>query len=145
MNFRNTFVLFGLFLAMLWLFGLMVSIKRSTKEETFIMPAFHGDQDVLVIDSVQIARGGDKKEEYVFTRTENGWRMSLPPHKTQVRVEEFRVKNIIRQIADTQEAAEVDLSGSFASYGLDQPQTTVTIKGRQKDKKDAPEQTWQFF
>ena len=48
MNFRNTFALFGLFLAMLWLFGLMVSIKRSTKEETFIMPAFHGDQDALI-------------------------------------------------------------------------------------------------
>src|SRR5438034_1953756 len=143
MNFRNTFVLFGLFLGMLWLFGLMVSIKRTNKEETFVMPAFHGDQDVLIVDSLQLTRGGgDKKEEYVFTRGEGGWKMSVPPFKTQVRVEEFRVKNIVRQIADAQDAAEVDVSGSLSSYGLDQPTTTVTIKAHQKDK---AEQTWNFF
>src|SRR5262245_969358 len=112
MTFRNTFVLFGLFLAMLWLFGLMVSIKRSTKEETFIMPTFHADMDNLVVDSVQIVRG-DKKEEYQFTKTEGGWKMTLPPGNRQVRVEEFRIKNILRQIADAQDATEVDLSGSF--------------------------------
>lgn len=143
MNFRNTFVLFGLFLGMLWLFGLMVSIKRSSKEETFVMPIFHADQDDITVTSLRVERGrGEKKDEYVFTKTEGGWRMQQPPTKRTVKVEEFRVKNIIRQVADAQAASEVDTGGSRATYGLDNPSTTVTITGRYKDK---PEQTWQFF
>ena len=81
MNFRNTFVLFGLFLGVLWLFGLMVSFKRTSKEETFVMPSFHADHDAkdFTVDTLEIARtSGGKKDQYLFARQDGGWRMSVP-------------------------------------------------------------------
>jgi hypothetical protein len=143
MNFRSTFVLFGLFLAMLWLFGLMINIKRSTREEPFLLPVFHADQPDITITSLRIQRAQrDKKEEFVFTKTESGWTLEQPPAKRAVKVETFRVKNLISAVADAQAAGEVDTSGSLATYGLDNPGTIVTITGHYKDK---PDQTWEFF
>src|SRR5205085_10522099 len=78
----------------------------------------------------------------VFTKKDGGWRMSIPPAQAAVRIEEFRIKNILNEIANVQDALEVDVAGSLATYGLDQPATTVTIKGRNKDN---VAQTWQFF
>src|SRR5262245_57972458 len=114
MNFRSTFLLFGLFLAMLWTFGLMVSLKRGPKEETFLLPALHAERDKIKdkIDHIHILRERGKrpdgtpiKDEFVFTKQKDGsWTMEVPPLKRAIKVEEHVPRSIYEQVLDAQAA-----------------------------------------
>lgn len=98
MNFKSTALLFGLVLAMLWTFGLMLALKKGTPQENSVMPSLNAEQDV-VIDTIRIQRKekDKKEEEIVFTKDKDNWRMKQPPVNATVRVESFKINQIVIQ------------------------------------------------
>jgi hypothetical protein len=143
MNLRTTPLLFGLLLGILWLFGLMLIYKKTTPDENLIVPSLQG-VDTKDIDTVRIQfKDKDKKdEELVFQQVNEQW--VLKQHGQEVRVEGFRIDDIIRDIKDAKRYQEERVQDDTAARGLPpggQPRITVTLKGKVKDR----EKEWQFF
>lgn len=149
MNFKSTALLFGLLLAMLWTFGVMLAVKRGSVDDNAVLPSLQGDPDV-VIDSVIITRDKDKKsEKIVFTKDKDNWRMQQPPLATSVRVESFKVTQIVNQVKDARRDDEADTTSNLSFYDLDRPSVVITLKGHSEKRKDdekvkGPEKEWKL-
>ena len=145
MNFRSTALLFGLLLGMLWLFGLTVAHKKTAVDPSFLLPTLQAKTDV-VIDSITIQRKVKDKqqpEEFEFTKQNDVWMLKLPGIQKSVKLESFRVDQIVRQIKDARRSDEAGVTDNLTFYQLDQPATTVTLRGKAPDKKE--EQEWKFL
>ena len=136
MNFKSTALLFGLLLGMLWLFGLMLTAKKSQREEDFVFPSMHGAKEVT-IDVVRVLRKGKNAIELEFRREKDNWKMEQPPWKPIIRAEAFKVNQLVNQIKDARKDDEADVSNDFAAYELakDQPNIIVTLRGRVEEGK----------
>src|SRR5947209_17777776 len=124
MSFKSTFLLFGLLIAALWVFGLTLSIRKGVADEGYVLPSLHEEQGVT-IDSIDIQRGGKK---YAFVRGAPGWKLTLPPGKQEVRVEEFKVDRLVDQVKDARKNDEADVTRNLEKFGLAPPAGTVTLK-----------------
>ncbi len=149
MSFRSTTFLFGLLLGMLWLFGLTVSYKKTAVDASVLLPTLEGSPDTE-IDSITIQRrvAGKPPEELQFTKNEKDindkdvWTLKVPGVQKSVKVESFRVEQIIRQIKEARRSDEAEVSDKLATVNLDPPATVVTLRGKVKGKK---EQEWKFY
>jgi len=128
MNLRNTALLFGLLLGMLWLFGLMLAYKKGV-DEALIVPGLQ--ESTVSIDKIVVQRKeADKKpEELDFTKDTKTWRMQQAPLKYSVLTDSFKVDHIVNQIRDMRRNDEADVRDDPEYYGLTNPQITVTLKG----------------
>jgi hypothetical protein len=124
MSFKTTSLLFGLLIGMLWVFGITLSLKKGSADEGFVLPSLHDEQGIA-FDSFEINRGGKK---YQFVHTEKGWKLRLPPHKEELRVEEFKVDRILEQIKGARKNDEADVTRDLAKFGLTNPSAVVTLK-----------------
>jgi hypothetical protein len=140
MNFRTTALLFGLVLGMFALFGLMLAIKRTPLDETFVLPTLRADYDNIDWNSVEVVRSVKGKDEvWTFTRNKDDkWLLSVKGEKGVV--DNIRLKlgrtgdDIIRNIKDAQKDEDAELRQNFSEYGLDKPEYTVVMKGKEKKK-----------
>jgi hypothetical protein len=152
MNLRSTTFFFGLLLGMLWLFGLTVAHKKTAVDASYLMPMLQGNSD-LVVDSVTIKRQVKDKqpEQFEFTKDKDDvWWLKVPGVQKSVKLEGFRVEQIIRQIKDARHSTEAGVTDDLTKYGLEQPATVVMLKGRIKaknkdDDRDRKEQEWKFY
>jgi hypothetical protein len=150
MNFKSTALLFGLLLGMLWLFGLMLTSRKGTREEDLVFPSMHDSRD-LTIDQVEVVRKekGKLKDKFEFTREKDNWRMKEPPLAYSIRAEGFKVDQLVRQIKEARRDEEADVSSDFAAYDLVDPPITVTLQGHFDEGKDKEKKkttkTWTFF
>jgi hypothetical protein len=167
MNLRTTAWLFALMLSMLWLFGLMLAFKKNPLDKAAVVPTLQAARNVE-IDKVVVERKPEGKEpqEFVFVKDKDGWRFSDPASKLAVKVESFRVDQIVSQIKNARRDDEADVSNNPSRYGLDNPKATIVLHGHTKAKsddkdddadkdeeKDQPagkespgkERTWRFF
>ena len=127
MNFRTTTALFGLLLLVLWVFGLMLAIKKSSLDDGFVMPKL-ATVPKDKITYVEIKQG-DKT--YVFTKeSDKGWRLKAPPSEQEVRAEDRKVEDMIDEVRAARHSnAEVgELTRNLDQWGLNPPQITVTLK-----------------
>src|ERR1051325_11191411 len=63
MNFRITILFFGLLLSMLWIFGVMIDYRKTTGDQTLIMPTM--SKEDAKIDKIHIDRSGpDAKDTF---------------------------------------------------------------------------------
>src|SRR5262249_5651243 len=138
MNFKSTALLFGLLLGMLWLFGLMLSTRKASQDEGFVLPSMRGASLDLTVDFVKILRRGKDAIELEFTREKDNWKMQQPPLKPVIRAEAFKVNQLVNQIKEARKDDEADPSNDFAAYELakDQPNIIVTLRGRIEEGKD---------
>jgi hypothetical protein len=133
MNFRITTLFFGLLLTMLWVFGLMVAHKKSAGDLSFVMG---DDFRKAKIDKVLVKRtDGAKTVDAEFRLDGEKW--YLQADKQRVQVDGFRVKKIIKAIADARNDETADVSQDKKTYGLDNPKTVVTFNEGDKQ--------WEFF
>src|SRR2546423_10009327 len=113
MNFRSTSLLFGLLLAMLWLFGLTVAHKKTAVDASVLLPSLQATPEP-VIESVTIQRKikGKEPEEFQFIKdTSNDvWTLKLPGVHKSVKLEAFRVDQIVRQIKDARRSDETGVT-----------------------------------
>lgn len=143
MNFKGTLFLFGLLLAMLWLFGLTVARQKTAVDASFLLPTLQAGPDV-VINSVTIQRRakGKEPETFQFTKDKDVWTLQVPGVHKSVKLESFRVEQMVRQIRDARRSDEAGVTNNLSRYGLDKPSLTITLQGAAPKKK---EQEWKFF
>jgi hypothetical protein len=157
MNLRNSIGLIGLFLAIFWVFGLLLALERTKVDETLVLPTFAAGADKYAIDSVVVDRTekGEKHEEFRFAYKDETW--SLQQGSQSIKVEGFRVKDMLREVREARRDEEAGVSNIPSQYGLEPPQATATFIGKRKkkrtdeDKEDAKnettgeERTWKLF
>jgi len=137
MSFRLTTLLFGLFLGVLWIFGLMLALGRSSLDLGSVLPKF-AKEARGGIDVVDIAKDG---KHYVFTKTPEGWRLKVPPSEQQVRVDDSEIEGLIDDIRTARHSNnETDINRNVHDerWGLTSPQITATLK-------NAAGKEWKLF
>jgi hypothetical protein len=151
-------LLFGLLLAMLWLFGLTVAHKKTAVDASFLVPTLQAGIDVS-IDSITLKRKvkGQQPEiiEFVKDKDSDTWYLKLPGVANKVKLDSFKVDKIVRQIKDARRSDEAGVTNDLALYGLDDPATVLTLKGKAgvkesdgdgaKKEDTRKERQWQFF
>ena len=126
MNLRTTPLLFGLLLGILWLFGLMLVYKKTAPDENLILPSMAGAKVDLVTIEYHEAKGG-KDEAGIFTQDNDMW--YLLQHEQKVRVEGFKIDQMIKEAQNARRYEEEQPSAELAKFGLEPPQIVVTFKG----------------
>ncbi|MCI0464890.1 MAG: DUF4340 domain-containing protein, partial [Gemmataceae bacterium] len=124
MSFRTTAALFGILIAVLMLFGLMLARQRSQLDPGFVIPTLAKEKDVP-ISSVEVVRDG---KTYVFYKTDSGWRLRLPSSTVGIRADDAKVRELIDQVAKARKSDEADITRNLAQWGLDSPSDRVTLK-----------------
>jgi Domain of unknown function (DUF4340) len=137
MNLRSTAWLFAVMLSMLWLFGLMLAFKKNPLDKAFVVPTLQAarDLDIVSVAIQRRAQGKDKDaQDFLFTQDNDVWRLKDTASGVAVKVEGFRINDIVNQVKNARKDDEADVTNNLAQFGLDAPQATVTIKGRTKTK-----------
>jgi hypothetical protein len=127
MNFRTTTILFGLLLAVLWVLGLMLAIRKPGLDDAFVMPRL-ANLNKDAINYVEVKKG-DKS--YLFIKDKDkGWLLKESPSDQEVRAEGRKVDDLVEELRTARHAnAEVtDLTRDLKRWGLQPPKITVTLK-----------------
>jgi hypothetical protein len=135
MNFKTTYILFGLLAVFLAIFGLTQFLGvQSPKDDTVWVFSSLNDRKNQVsssdIGTVEIERAGDKPEKLVFERGDQGWQLQEP----KVRVDGYAVDRVIDQIKGARKEPKAEVSSDLKQFGLDAPKTIVTLKKKDGDK-----------
>src|SRR5262245_59913104 len=102
MSFRTTALLFGILMGVFWLFGLMLTLQKRKLDPGFLVPTLAQEKGVE-IDTVEIHHGG---KHYVFLNEKAGWKLRLPGARDEVRADESKVNEIIRQVSKARKTEE---------------------------------------
>src|SRR5262245_6037838 len=135
MNFRSTGILFAVMFSMLWLFGLMLAFKKNPLDKAYVVPSLQAARDYDIV-AVNVERKPKDKErqEFQFTQDNEVWRLKDVASGVAVKVEGFRINDIVNQVKNARKDEEADVTRNLADFGLTAPQATVTIKGRLRAK-----------
>jgi Domain of unknown function (DUF4340) len=126
MNFRTTYILFGVLFGLLGVFLLTQLKKKPVAEMGYVLPSLH-EPNVKTkdIDTVVLDRRLPKEEKLVFVRTEQGWRLEKP----DVRADGTAVDQLIDQVFRvSKEEKAVDLTSNLKQFGLEPPSAIITLK-----------------
>lgn len=132
MNPRTTYILGSIFLAMLVLVGLAVFWGPTASDQgRHVFPGWHSSTSVEAspADSVvrlRIERTEPAIETLEFIREGTGgtWKLEAP---FATRADNFAVGALVRSLVEARRDGDRDVTGSYASLGLDQPVATVTL------------------
>ncbi len=135
MNFRTTYILFGLLIGVLGIFLVTQLFGTRTKDkEKWVLPSLHDEVTPVKladIDRVEIDRVRPKAEKLLFYRDERGdWRLKEP----QARVDKYLVERVISQVIGASKEKDVDLTPDLAKFGLDSPAEVVTLYQKGTDR-----------
>ncbi len=125
MNFKTTFLLFGLLIGMLWLFGIAIEVRKGHLEEGYLFPSIQKEK--IKVKSITLDRG---KKLYKFAKQEDGeWTVQqIKPESSEVwRVRSFDVENMIDTVTKLKENEEADTIKSFAEAKLDSPPSKIIL------------------
>lgn len=129
MNFRTTYILFGILLAVLALFLLSQVLGPRLKEDLlYVLPSLHEEKiDEKDIATVEIDASPPRypQEKLTFTRSGRAWRIQ----PLDVRADRFAVDQIIGDVfRASREENAVDVTSDLKQFGLDRPGAVVTLK-----------------
>jgi hypothetical protein len=139
MNFKTTYILFGLLVVVLVAFAAyqLWGDHSDTKGPSadYLFADFNRGKDPIKSDEIESIRversSGGKNETLVFKRGKGGWEMTEP---YALRTDNYQVDNLLRQVTGAQREKS-EMSKNLAEYGLDDPKTVVTLrKGDQEWK-----------
>jgi len=129
MNFKTTYILFGILGIVLVVFAFALWMGPTTAGDSkWVLPSTHdlaNPVDAKDIDTVVIERSQPRDEKLVFVKDGDHWKMT-EPHS--FRVDRFLVDQVVRQLLDAQREEKADLTSDLKQWGLDSPATTVTLK-----------------
>jgi hypothetical protein len=136
MSFRTTYILFGVLLAELLVFGLFQAFSVRPGDDLYAMPTLRKARNLNKdfdkdFKTVEIERTRPTAEKIVFTRGDDGhWKMTQP---TEAHVEgDDTVSGIIQQVVETHRDDRVpDPGRNLKERGLDNPATTVTLTNKE--------------
>jgi hypothetical protein len=139
MNFKTTYILFGLLAGLLAVLALnqLLGIQSPKDQSAWVFPKLNGGKNVIRandIDTVEIERTGAKPVKLLFYRGAQGWRSKEP----SVRLDGFAVDRLINQVVQAKKDEKADLTSDLNRFGLDSPPTVVTLK------KSGGDQEWKL-
>jgi hypothetical protein len=137
MNFKTTYLLFGLLAVMLIVFGFALWLNPGEQPGNYVLPAMHdaahpfGDRDVT---RVEIERARPTAEKIVLVKTPgtDTWTIA-EPHA--YRADRFAVEDLVRQVWGAEREPHAEPGNDPKRYGLDPPAEVVTLI---EDKEGAP-------
>jgi hypothetical protein len=132
MSFRTTTLLFALLLTVIWGFGLMLALRRSSLDPGLIMPKF-AESSTITVDEVEISKDG---KTYTFIKKgdkgdkgDESWRLKYPDSKDEFRVVDARINDLINEIRTAKHSNEdTDITNNFSQWGLDNPRLVVVLR-----------------
>src|SRR5438270_13667393 len=100
MNFKTTYILFGIFAAVLVVFATtqLLGLQSPKDKSVYVLPSLHDKKKPMRsedIGTVEIARA-NPEEKLVFYRSEQGWKLREP----SVRVDGYAVDRLVQQVID---------------------------------------------
>ncbi len=134
MNFRSTAILFGLLLGMLWLFGLMVALKKTGVDEALVLPSLQARADRKIdVDTVIVRRRQSDKtmKEYTLIKDKSEWKLQVPALKGKVTVDAGKVNELINQVRNARRDEDAEVP---EKPGLEQPEIEVILEGHKEIK-----------
>lgn len=131
MNFKTTYILFGLLGLTLIALALVMWFGATQAEDTTLV--FPSTQDPrgrirpTDIDHVEIAPLRPASAKLVFVRSEDqqGWKMTQPH---ALRVDAAAVNRIVQQVLDARKLEHADMTSNLKDWDLDPPAAVVTFK-----------------
>lgn len=132
MNFKTTYILFGILLVVLGAFLIsQLFVKPPHEEESdYVLPGLHEAKiNANDITSVEIKATGPKypAENLVFVRRGNGWRVQ----GSDVRADRVAVDQVVSDVMNASQSAEekgADVTSDLKRFGLEPPGLIVTLR-----------------
>jgi hypothetical protein len=130
MSFKTTYVLFGLLIALLAVFGLKQMLGTKPGEELYVMNDLRQAKVTADdIDTVEINRARPKEEKLVFVldRPSKRWKMVQP---FEARADSEAVNQVVRNVinARKEERGKADLTSDLEKFGLQPPAEVIVLK-----------------
>ncbi|HEY8503872.1 MAG TPA: DUF4340 domain-containing protein [Gemmataceae bacterium] len=127
MNFKTTYILFGLLLVLLLGVVLSLFFGGSGGGEGYLLPALKAagvkPEEVNTLE-IEQTRAGPAK--LVFTRAPDGrWELTEP---VKARVDSGLIDRIVREFLTARVEANAEVTSSLALHGLENPTASVTLR-----------------
>src|SRR5262249_2655504 len=130
MNFKTTYILFGVLGVVLLSFGLILWLgSEDTGSTAFLLPSANdkgkGKVETSDIVRVELERR-DPAEKFLFVRDNKDapWRMVEPG---SFPVDRSAVEGLIEQVLRAKPDTRMKLDSDLRQYGLDTPSSTITL------------------
>jgi hypothetical protein len=135
MNFKTTYILFGVFAAVLVVFGVtqLLGLQSPKDRSVYALPSLHDKRKPIRsedIGTVEVARTQPTEEKLTFYRTDQGWKLREP----SVRIDGYTVDRLIQQVIDAKKEEKADVTENLKQFGLDIPKTIVTLTQKGGDR-----------
>ncbi len=131
MNYKTTYILFGILVGILALIGLVLLIEPTPYVDTsrYLLPSAH-DKTAVTSDAVtrvEIERTRPEKQTIVFERDSdtNHWTITSP---RAYRANTSVVEGLVRQVLDAETDAKAAVPADRKAADLDPPAEVVTLK-----------------
>jgi hypothetical protein len=130
MNFKTTYLLFGILAVVLVIFGWVLWVGPVNENLTaFVLPSMHsesGPLDPKDITRVEIERTRPSPEKLVFVRDAAGerWRIVEP---RDYRADSNAIDSLVRQIYNARLDEKSDVANTPGNYGLETPAEVITL------------------
>jgi hypothetical protein len=129
MNFRTTYILFGLLAAVLVLFGVALYVGPSTDTDDYVLPSLHKGEKVKPEDivSVEIERTRPKPEKIVanLDAESETWKLTEP---FTTRLDRFTGSQLVGDFINARKSDKAEVNNNLKEWGLDTPAAVATIK-----------------
>jgi hypothetical protein len=129
MNYKTTYILFGLLTAILVVVSLVWLFEPAPEEGgKFLLPSANGKTPIKSSDivKVKIERTRPDAETLTFERDETSktWKITSP---RAVRASTSNVENLVRDVLQVEAAPKVDVPANLKAAELDPPAETITL------------------
>jgi hypothetical protein len=131
MNFKTTYILFGILAVVLGIFIYTLFVGPSSGDSSaWVLPNMHNEANPFPtkdIDRVEIDRHRPSEEKIVLVRdaASESWRIVEP---RDYRADKFAVEDLLRQIYDARRDTRADVTNDPKAYGLEQPAAVITLQ-----------------
>ncbi len=129
MNFKTTYILFGILAVVLGIFIYTLFVGPSSSDSSlWVLPSMHNQASPLPtsdIDRIEIERHRPNEEKIVLIRRGDSWRIIEP---RDYHADRMAVEDLLRQIHDARRETHTDVTNNPAQYGLDTPAAVITLK-----------------
>src|SRR5690242_12825803 len=130
MNFKTTYILFGVLAVVLAAFIITLIIgPSSTESSNYVLPSLHNPANPIKEDDitrVEIERAKPEAEKLVFVRDSGSrkWRIVEP---RDYQADSNAIDRLVRQVFQASLEDKADVVNNPKQYGLDSPSEVVTL------------------
>jgi hypothetical protein len=130
MSFKTTYILFGVFLLMIGVFGLILWLEPTKSIDTaYVLPTLHDPANPVEakdVTQIEIERTRPNAEKLVFERdADQRWQMTSPHH---FRVDQWAANQIVSEVLGAKKNEKRDVTPSLKQWGLEEPAAVITLK-----------------